>query len=227
MTTSTLTLNPINGPADTRKDARFWDGIAKKYAASPVGDMAGYERTLERTASFLDADYRVLEVGCGTGTTALKLAPHAAQITATDVSSAMIDIARDKASRQGATNVRFEVAPASDARYEGRDFDAVLAFNLLHLVPDLDAQLASARASLKPGGVLISKTPCLALMTPFIRWLAIPLMQLVGKAPPHVASVTPDQLTRAMERAGFTIVSSEIHLTSGKAHHPYIVARRD
>ncbi|WP_338000423.1 hypothetical protein [Chelativorans sp. YIM 93263] len=33
----------------TANDARFWDRTARKYAAGPITDMAGYERTLERT----------------------------------------------------------------------------------------------------------------------------------------------------------------------------------
>ncbi len=226
MTTDTLTLQQRPMTTDTQKDAKFWDGIAEKYAKSPVGDMAGYERTLERTASFLDGDYRVLEVGCGTGTTALKLAPHAAHITATDVSSAMIDIAREKAQRENTTNVSFEVARASDPRYRDRAFDAVLAFNIVHLVADVDALLASLRASLKPGGLLISKTPCLGAMNPLVRWVAVPALKLVGKAPRYVWSLSPRGLHESIERAGFEIIASETHLTSGKPHHPYIVAKR-
>lgn len=231
MTAETMNIqSPAGDPKAmtpaVRKDARFWDGIAKKYAAQKVGDQAGYERTLERTAGLFDDDYRVLEVGCGTGTTAIKLAPHAAQIIATDISSAMIDIAREKARREGKTNVRFEVARADDTRYQGRDFDAVMAFNILHLVADMDRLLATLRASLKPGGLLISKTPCLGAMNPLITWIAVPAMQLIGKAPSHVTSVSPDALQVAIQRAGFDIVATENHRTDGKTHHPYIVARR-
>lgn len=57
-------------------DEKFWNGTARKYAASQIGDMAGYERTLARTRSYLHPDDRVLEIGCGTGTTALIHAPN-------------------------------------------------------------------------------------------------------------------------------------------------------
>ena len=40
-------------------DARFWDRAARKYAAGPVADMAGYERTLERTRAYLDGSATV------------------------------------------------------------------------------------------------------------------------------------------------------------------------
>src|SRR5262245_51026994 len=91
-------------------DARFWDRIARKYAADKIADVAGYERTLEHTRRHLKASDKVLEFGCGTGTTALKLAPFVARIVATDISSEMIAIAREKASAEGVRNVEFEVA---------------------------------------------------------------------------------------------------------------------
>ena len=36
-------------------DARFWDRIARKYAADPIKDMDGYPRTLDRTRHYLHA----------------------------------------------------------------------------------------------------------------------------------------------------------------------------
>jgi ubiquinone/menaquinone biosynthesis C-methylase UbiE len=62
------------GGAAARK-ARFWDRIARKYAADPIADMAGYEATLQRVQGLLSTEQDVLEIGCGTGTTALRLAP--------------------------------------------------------------------------------------------------------------------------------------------------------
>ena len=51
----------------------FWDKTAKKYARKPIDDLPAYEATLERVRSFLHADDRILEFGCGTGGTALAL----------------------------------------------------------------------------------------------------------------------------------------------------------
>ncbi|MBB5050595.1 cyclopropane fatty-acyl-phospholipid synthase-like methyltransferase [Afipia massiliensis] len=58
----------------TASDARFWDRSSRKYAVSAIADQAGYERTLDRTRALLGPNDRVLELGCGTGTTALRLA---------------------------------------------------------------------------------------------------------------------------------------------------------
>ena len=48
-------------------DAQFWDRAARKYARDPIKDMAGYERTIERTRQYLKAGDVALELGCGLG----------------------------------------------------------------------------------------------------------------------------------------------------------------
>ena len=87
-------VRAANGPF--ARKAAFWDRIARKYAADPIADLAGYEATLRRVQDFLSPAYDVLELGCGTGTTALRLAPFTWQMLATDVSAEMIAIAQEK-----------------------------------------------------------------------------------------------------------------------------------
>ena len=95
-------------------DARFWDRSARKYAAGPIADMAGYERTLERTRHHLKGGDTIFEFGCGTGTTALRLAPFAQRIVATDISAEMIAIARGKAEAAACSHVAFEVTTPAE-----------------------------------------------------------------------------------------------------------------
>lgn len=207
------------------KDEKFWDRVSRKYAASKIADTAGYERTLERTAGYLRADGHALEIGCGTGSTAMKLAPYTGRLTATDISGEMIGIARQKAAEAGIENVQFEKALAGDARFEGQGFDAALAFNVLHLLADLDGTLTRLRDSLKPGGLLITKTPCLKDMNPLIRWLALPLMRAVGKAP-TVTCFTAEELKKAISGAGFEITERDYHASKGRDARLFVVARR-
>ncbi|SDE06669.1 class I SAM-dependent methyltransferase [Ruegeria marina] len=205
--------------------ATFWDKAAEKYARTPIRDIPSYEYTLERTASYLRSDDRVLELGCGTGSTALRLAQNVDEIVATDIAPAMLAVGRRRATEQGVTNVHLVEATAENPP-EG-PFDAVLAFNLLHLVDDLDASLAAIRDRLKPGALFISKTFCIApgrnsFKLHAIR-LILPLMQLLGKAPP-VRFLTEEQLDRAIIRAGFDLVEQD----SFPATDPrrFLVARR-
>mgnify|MGYP001182232159 CR=1 FL=1 len=208
----------------TANDARFWDRIARKYAADPVADMAGYERTLERTRHYLESGDAVFEFGCGTGTTALRLAPSVGRIVATDISGEMIAIAREKAGAQGCSNVEFEVATPNVAPWPDGSFDAVLGFNALHLIAAREAAVRGVHRLLKPGGLFISKTPCLKEMSPAVR-LAVPLMQLVGKAP-YVSFLDATMLEREIVAAGFEIVERGRHASRGKDARPFLVARK-
>jgi len=207
----------------TSEDARFWDRIAQKYAADPIKDMAGYERTIARTRDWLSPSHSVLELGCGTGTSALLLAPSVARITGSDVSGAMIAIATERAAAQASPNVSFLVGAAEDAVANEGSCDAVLAFNLLHLVGDRQAAFRQIRRLLRPGGLFISKTPCLAEMTMLIR-LAVPVMRVIGKAP-HVSFFTAEALEQDVAAAGFTVLERARHGSGRRDRRIFLVAR--
>lgn len=206
--------------------ARFWDRFARRYAAAPIADEAGYEATLRRVQGLLSRDEDVLEVGCGTGSTALRLAPGTRSMLATDVSGEMIAIAREKLAAQPQPWLRFEVADAeAPAAPLGGPYDAVLAFNTLHLFDDLDQVLRNLQARLKPGGLLISKTACLGEMNPLVPRLLVPLLRAVGRAP-AVRVFDAAQLQAAFERQGFVVDAVERHGSRGRDFRVFIVARR-
>jgi ubiquinone/menaquinone biosynthesis C-methylase UbiE len=205
-------------------DAQFWDRGARKYAADPIADIAGYERTLERTRHYLKGDEAAFEFGCGTGTTALRLAPSVGRIVATDLSGEMIAIAREKAKAEGCSNATFEVARPEAAPWANESFDVAFGFNVLHLVAEREAALRGVHRLLRPGGVFISKTPCLKEMNPLIR-IAVPLMQLIGKAP-HVAFLSAEDLEHEIAAAGFEIIEIARHASRGKDVRPFVVARK-
>lgn len=204
---------------------RFWDRGAVRYAAAPIADPAGYETTLRRVQALLWPEARVLEIGCGTGSTALRLASGVRRLQASDVSPAMIAIARDKLVATPRPQLSFEVADAHAPLGVDGSVDVVLAFNLLHLVADLDLALARAVQVLRPGGLLISKTPCIAEMNGFIRGLALPLMRAVGWAPP-VLILDADALRSAMRRQGLEIASVERHGSRPRDFRVFVVARK-
>jgi len=211
--------------ASVARKAAFWDRIARKYAADTIADMAGYEATLRRTQALLSTDQEVLEIGCGTGSTALRLACGTRRLLATDVSAEMIAIAREKLAARPLPQLSFAVADADAPVFGQGAYDAVLAFNLLHLVGNLDQALASVMQALRPGGRLISKTACLSEMNPLIPHLALPLMRAIGKAP-HVLCFNGEALEAAIARHGFVIEAVERHGTKGKDIRVFIVARK-
>lgn len=204
--------------------AEFWNRTARKYASHKISDEAGYQRTVARVRNLLSAGDRVLELGCGTGSTALLLSGNTASYLATDVSDGMIAIAQEKLKHAPVDQLSFQVATAETLVRDGARFDAVLGFNYLHLVDDLTGTLACAHTLLEPGGLFVSKTPCLADMNQLIR-MAIPLMQLIGKAP-HVNVFAMAALRDATENAGFDIMACEYHGSGRKDPRPVIVARK-
>lgn len=203
-------------------DARFWDQTAEKYAASPIKDQAAYEHTLAETRKHLNSGDEILEIGCGTGGTALLLADAVAHITATDISANMISIGTQKAAAQSVTNVEFVQATPADPKLATKSYDAITGFNILHLLPDLEGDLVVLRERLRPGGLLISKTPCIADW----KWralgrIAIPIMQFFGKAP-YVSFLKGSDVEDKVTAAGFEIVVSENHNTFSR----FIVAKK-
>lgn len=206
-------------------DARFWDRISQKYARGVIADQGGYERTLQRTLAFLKPSDEVLELGCGTGTTALRLAGEVKTYLATDISAGMITIAREKLSGDPDPSVVFEVATAEASTLEAGRYSAVLGFNYLHVVRDLPATLRRIRALLVSDGLFISKTPCLGDMNPLLGRVVVPVLRAIGKAP-NVNIFSENELCRLIGSAGFDILVSENHASRGNNRRPWIVARK-
>jgi len=212
-------------------DATFWDRASEKYSKSPISDPAGYERTLDATTKLLGPDDAVVELGCGTGGTAIHLAPGVRSCLGTDISPKMIDIAdgkKDDKSADTATplGLKFQVATAELLAADTERFNAVVAFNYLHLVRDIPGTLRSIHTVLAPGGLFISKTPCLRDMRGGLLMFALlPALRAFGQAP-YVGIFTVADLERQIAEAGFEITTTEFHDSGGKKSRPFIVAKK-
>ena len=204
--------------------ATFWDKVAPKYAQSKIRDMEAYEYTLERTRSYLKPTDTALELGSGTGSTAQLLGPSVKQMVGTDVAPEMIKIAQGKPQESG--NIDFRVLPIGEAVALREPFDVVMGFNLFHLVENPQALFADIYEMLPEGGLFISKTPCLADKAfgwkRFLVMAALPVMQLLGKAPRPVAMFRIAEIDRMILEAGFEIVEAGSFPSISR----YVVARR-
>lgn len=207
--------------ATSRKDIRFWNRIADKYARSPIADEASYLKKLEMTRALLTPDSDVLELGCGTGSTAIAHAPFVKRIVATDISARMLEFADAKAREAGADNVEFRQASFDEAAAGGGDFDVVLCLSLIHLLPNREDAIRKVLDLLKPGGVFVSSTACLRDMNPLIR-LILPLGRAVGLFP-SVEVFRGDDLLQSVRDAGFTIEHS---WRPAKDKAMFIIARK-
>lgn len=208
----------------------FWDKIARKYAKSKIADEAAYQKTLERVTEHLGPEDTVLELGAGTGSTALLLAGNVKSYLSTDFAPGMIEIADEKLAAlksdgKAPEGLSFLAADGFDPRLQevaGSDgFDAVLAFNFLHLVEGPEALLNRIYDLTKPGGLFISKTVCLRSKA-WMYWPMIKAMQLFGKAP-YVDMMSPEMVNSLITNAGFEIIETGLY-PAPRSH--FVVARK-
>lgn len=205
------------------RSTRFWDDIAEEYAAKPVALPDAYQRKLEITKALLGPTDNVLDIGCGTGSLALELAPHAKAVHSVDVSPEMVRIARQKVAEAGAQNITVHHSAVEDALpFEPLSFEMVCAYNILHLVDDMPATVRELFALAKPGARFISSTPCMR-ETWIPYGLIIPVMQWVGKAPP-VLMLSHAEVESAMRDAGFIDITR--HPVSPSKTTLFIVAKK-
>lgn len=196
--------------------ASFWNRFADRYAARPIKDVAAYEAMLADVVARLRPEDRVLEIGCGTGGTAIRLGACVSYYIATDFSAEMIRIAKAKVAPP---TLSFQLAEAAEVP-DGGGFDAICAFNVLHLVDDLPGLLRRLRHGLAPGGQLISKTWCFGDLPLRFR-LMFRALRLVGLFPP-ARFLSQSRLRQLLEDAGFTVTVTRVFGTRGE--NPYIVA---
>lgn len=184
----------------------FWNRVARRYADMPMRNSEAYEITLDLVRKHLQPDGNVLELGCGTGTTALRLAGDVGQYTATDYAPEMIAIAQEKHTASGVGNLSFQIGAPGDGSLPPGPFDVILAFNFLHLLPDRQAALREIRQTLPDGGLFISKTPCLGGMFRVLQPV-VAVLRRWGKAP-DVRFLTPSTLERDIRAAGFELLQT-------------------
>jgi len=185
------------------REAVFWNKLADKYSRRPISDEAGYQKKLEVTRKYFKPDMEVLEIGCGTGTTAIAHAPFVGHIRATDLSTRMVETAKEKAKAAGIDNVTFEALSVDALDVPGASIDAVMAHNILHLLEDKERAIADIHNMLKPGGVFVTSTACIGDMMLPLR-LIIPVGRFL-RLFPLVKVFSVAELKDRLENAGFEI----------------------
>jgi phosphatidylethanolamine/phosphatidyl-N-methylethanolamine N-methyltransferase len=140
---------------------------------------SGRVQAIQRMA--IKPDERVLEVGVGTGINTL-LYPRDCSVTGIDLTSSMLDKARDRVAREGIRNVRLLEMDAADLKFADGTFDIVYAPYLISVVPDPVAVAREMGRVCRSGGRIIflnhfrSANPVLA----FFERLISPLTVHIG-----------------------------------------------
>ena len=104
------------------------------------------------------AGKKVLDVGAGLGESSVYFALQGAQVTATDLSPAMIEAAARLAARYQVT-LETVVCAGESLQVASNEFDIVYIANTIHQATNKPALFQQVRRALKPGGIFVSYDP--------------------------------------------------------------------
>ncbi|MCA8960832.1 MAG: methyltransferase domain-containing protein [Planctomycetes bacterium] len=147
-----------------------------------------------------DADDRVLDLGCGTGTQTILVGRRCRQVVGVDTDPAWIARARQVAARfEGVVDCAFRHGPVEAQGFESASFDRVLSFCVIEHIPNYDEVLAELHRVLKPGGQLV-------LSADALEGIEDPELIERHRTDNHVFQYfRADTFRRCLEEAGFEV----------------------
>ena len=185
----------------------FWDRVAGLYDLFEWSNRKVNAATRARVGELVPAGARVLDCAAGTGEFSLAAAKRAGSVLCTDQSEAMLDRARKKAEKRGFSNIGFAVRDITALSDPDGSFDAVIAGNVLHLLPEPEKAVRELWRVTAPGGRLILPTYLLGKAGAAYGSM-IKIYQGVGFHYEH--AFTPETYRMLLERLGLGPVTLEV-----------------
>ncbi|MEL6679310.1 MAG: class I SAM-dependent methyltransferase, partial [Pseudomonadota bacterium] len=140
---------------------------------------------------------------------------------AIDISPRMIEIAEGKTRDAGIDNITYERADMDTLMAPEESYDVALGMSILHLVDDRDSVIEKVHTMLRPGGVFVSSTVCMAEGYGIFRYIG-PVGFALGLLP-RLRVFSKVELEASIRAAGFEIEESWKQDSSPAA---FIVARK-
>lgn len=129
----------------------MYDAVVRGFP--PYDALLDEIATLVRHAARGGPRLRVLDVSCGIGTVAARLARDGHSVVGLDSVGHLIDVAREKTRGIGGRNLAFHHADIGQDPVPGAGtYDVVVSTHTLYWHPQPDAVLAACRQALRPGG---------------------------------------------------------------------------
>ncbi|MFJ4773784.1 SAM-dependent methyltransferase [Streptomyces uncialis] len=180
----------------------YWDSAADDRSLDQATD-----RLTDLVAGRLTAapGRRLLDVGCGTGRPALRIArTTGAHVSGISVSEQDIDLARTRADATAlADRVDFRYADACALPFEAGSFDGAWAIESLMHIPDRTAALTEIARTLRPGSPLVITD---VLIRSPVTGEAAEIVRRTSRAFRSPSLPEPAELRTALERAGLEVV---------------------
>lgn len=172
---------------------------ARSYLTSAVHAQG---EDLEQMVRIVGArpEARVLDLGCGGGHVAFRLAPLVEQVVAYDLSEAMLVVVREEAARRGIRNLATHQGAVETLSFPDASFDVVASRYSAHHWHDFGAGLAEARRVLKPGGLAMFMDVVSPHSPLFDTWLQT--LELL-RDPSHARNYSVAEWRQATSSAGF------------------------
>lgn len=136
----------------------FWDRWARFYDLTQWSNRAVNAAAAARAAELIPRGARVLDCAAGTGEFSLAAAEKAESVLCTDLSLPMLERARKKARKRGLSNIRSARWDITALPDRDGSFGAVIAANVLHLMPRPEPVIRELWRVTAPGGRLILPT---------------------------------------------------------------------
>jgi SAM-dependent methyltransferase len=140
-------------PSSTNPNQQLWEkgdftAIAEAFMREPGAALV--------ESLGVTPDMRVLDLGCGDGTTALPLAQHGADVLGIDIARNLVDAGNARAQSAGLENLRFENGDASDLTgVPDNTFDLTISiFGAMFCPKPFDVAREMVRVT-KPGGRIV------------------------------------------------------------------------
>ena len=194
-----------------------WDAAARFYDQHVASFTAKFARDAMDLVG-VGPGQRVIDVAAGSGSLALAAAQRGAEVLATDFAAGMVELLREKAAKNGLTNLTAEVMDGQALGVPDASFDRAFSVLGLMFFPDRKKGFAELARVLAPGGkaavVAWSRPERMRVLGAFqgALWRALPDEALPLRPPPWLALTEPEQFKREMLEGGFRHV--RVHTVS-------------
>ncbi|MEI6083014.1 MAG: class I SAM-dependent methyltransferase [Verrucomicrobiota bacterium] len=169
---------------------------ARKYQIRPSAKHRAEMKLLDRAFKLIPKDYRILDAPCGGGRVSVHLAGKGYRMSAADLSTSMVEVARAAVPKE----VPVEQQDVEKFTYPDRHFDAVVSFRLFHHFPSANIRRRVVRELCRIAG----KNVVLSYFHPALSTLRRKLKERKTGSKKYVTSLK--EVEGYFNEAGFRLV---------------------